>query len=262
MISHSNYLFVLPLSSFPFLRTLSFFSSIIGVFLCIKFEIFPLILAITCSFFSGILWWNCYCYEFFEEGSFDQNLSEGLKFSFLLFVSSEVFFFFSFFWGYFHFYLRPARDLGLEWPPYSLLMFDFMEVPLLNTMILLTSGVTVTCAHFFLFKRAYSKVSVYLFLTFLLGGLFTYFQFLEYTNSFFRYNDRCFGSCFFTLTGFHGIHVIVGRFFLLFVFFRFLLLPPFSSSSPLSFELSRWYWHFVDVVWIFLYFFVYVYRCS
>lgn len=262
MISHSNYLFVLPLRSFPLLRSISFFSTIIGVFLSIKLEFTVLALSLAGSLISGILWWNSYSYECSEEGLFNLNLLEGLKFSFLLFISSEVFFFFSFFWGYFHFYLSPLRELGFEWPPYSLLIFDFIEIPLLNTLILLSSGVTVTCSHFFFFNNNSNLSIVYLMSTFFLGSFFSYFQFLEYTNSFFSYNDSCFGSCFFTLTGFHGIHVLIGRLFLLFVFLRNLRFFSPKGLTSLSFELARWYWHFVDVVWIFLYFFVYVYRCN
>lgn len=261
MISHSNYLFVLPLRSFPLLRSFSFFSFIIGVFLCIKLDFIILFLSVISSSLAGLLWWVCYSYESFERGNFTCNLSDGIKFSFVLFISSEIFFFFSFFWGYFHFFLRPLRDLGFFWPPYGLLMFDFMEIPLLNTLILLRSGVTVTASHFFFFKNNFYLARFYLMGTLILGLFFTYFQYLEYTNSFFSYNDRCFGSCFFTLTGFHGLHVLIGRIFLSFVFLRLFRFTFCSNYTPLSFELARWYWHFVDVVWIFLYFFLYVYSC-
>lgn len=260
-MTHSNYLFVLPLSSFPILRSLSFFSTVMGIFLCMKIDFIVLFFSVISSSLSGIIWWTCYSHEGFEEGSYSCNLREGLKFSFILFISSEIFFFFSFFWSYFHFYLSPISEIGFRWPPFSLIMFDFIEVPLLNTLILLTSGITVTCSHYYFINSNISLSSIYLLFTFSLGAFFRFFQFLEYSNSFFSYNDRCFGSCFYTLTGFHGIHVIIGRIFLSFVFFRQFISKSSYNSTPLSFELSRWYWHFVDVVWIFLYFFVYVYRC-
>lgn len=261
MIRHSNYLFVLCLNSFPLLSSLSFFSVVIGIFFILKLEFLVFFLSLLSSILVGLMWWACYSLESFEEGLFSLNLTEGIKFSFLLFISSEIFFFFSFFWSYFHFFLRPLIDLNFNWPPYSVIIFDFIEIPFLNTLLLLRSGVTVTASHFYYFKGKNDLSSFYLFFTFRLGLIFRYFQFLEYNNSFFSYNDSCFGSCFFTLTGFHGLHVIIGRVYLIFVFLRGFNYFSFDFFTPLSFELASWYWHFVDVVWIFLYFFVYVYSC-
>lgn len=262
MISHSNYLFVLPSSPFSLLRTLSFFSIILGVFFSLKISFHLLIVSLFRGVFSGVLWWFFYSLELSESGEIRINIIKGLKFSFLLFIFSEVFFFFSFFWRYFHFYLRPLRELGMSWPPLSIVMFNFIEIPLLNTLILLGSGISVTCSHFFFFYGNLKLSSIYLFFTFFLGLIFSFFQVLEYSRSFFSFNDSCFGSCFFTLTGFHGMHVLIGSLYLIFVFFRLNFNPPFFSLAPLSFELARWYWHFVDVVWIILYFFVYAYSCS
>lgn len=261
MISHSNYLFILPLRSFPLLGSIRFFSSIIGIFFCIKSDFLVFGFSLISSIFLGLLWWFSYSRESFDLGVFSYNLAEGVKFSFLLFISSEIFFFFSFFWSYFHFFLRPLIELNFNWPPHSILIFDFLEIPFLNTLLLLSSGITITISHLYFIKGNILLLSLYLIFTFILGFVFRFFQFVEYTNSFFRYNDRCFGCSFFTLTGFHGIHVLIGRFYLVYVFNLNFNFFSSLSNSILSFELSRWYWHFVDVVWIFLYFFIYVYRC-
>lgn len=261
MMSHTNYLFVLSLNSFPFLGSLSFFSIIMGVFLRFKLDFLVFFFSLFSCFMVGLMWWFCYSLESFEDGRFSLNLEEGLKFSFILFISSEIFFFFSFFWSYFHFFLSPLMELNFNWPPFSVLIFDFLEIPFLNTLLLLRSGVSITASHFFFIKGHFSLSFFYLFITFFLGLIFRYFQFVEYNNSFFSYNDSCFGSCFYTLTGFHGLHVIIGRAYLIFVFLRSYDFFSFVNYNILSFELARWYWHFVDVVWIFLYFFVYVFRC-
>lgn len=196
-----------------------------------------------------------------ECGLSSPHLETGLKFSFFLFICSEVFLFFSFFWSYFHYFLSPTFNLNHSWPPFTLGIFDFLDIPLLNTFLLLSSGVRVTASHSSLISGNLKYFFSFLILTYILGFVFRFFQYLEYSNSFFRCNDASFGSCFYTLTGFHGIHVLIGRMFLIYVRAR-ILTGLYSEFDFVSFELSRWYWHFVDVVWAFLYFFVYVYSCS
>lgn len=165
------------------------------------------------------------------------NLEAGVKFAFILFILSEVFFFFSFFWAYFHFYLSPVLDLGYSWPPYFILIFNFINIPLLNSLILLSSGVSVTLSHYFLIKGSL-WFKFFLIITFVLGLFFSFFQYLEYRNSFFSISDSSFGTRFFVLTGFHGIHVLVGTFFLIFVFFRSSSFW-FKGNSFFRFEVSR-----------------------
>lgn len=125
--------------------------------------------------------------------------------------------------------------------------FDFRAVPLINTLVLVGSGGTVTLRHYFLSKGQKKLCLIFLLETIFLGLLFTYLQWVEYNNSFFSLRDSTFGTSFFMLTGFHGLHVIIGTLFLSVVFFR----SSFFSSGKLDsvrFEISSWYWHFVDVV--------------
>lgn len=174
----------------------------------------------------------------------------------ILFISSEVFFFFSFFWTYFHYFLSPTLEVGLHWPPVNVEIFDFSNVPLINTLVLISSGLTVTISHYFLINNSIKRCNFWLFLTVVLGGLFSFLQWEEYCRSFFSIRDGNFGTSFFVLTGFHGLHVLIGSIFLC----TTLLRSGFSSRASknyLRFELASWYWHFVDVVWIFLYFFLY-----
>ena len=135
---------------------------------------------------------------------------------FILFIASEVMFFFSFFWGYFHFALSPAIEIGCIWPPYGIQVFNYLHVPLYNTFVLLLSGVCVTWTHNeVVLKNSKNKFNTYfsLILTLLLAIHFTYWQLNEYIMSSFNIADSVYGSIFFMATGFHGIHVILGLYF-------------------------------------------------
>ena len=146
--------------------------------------------------------------------------------------------------------------MGLRWPPVNLEFFDFLGVPLINTLILLSSGLTITISHFYLINGEKKKSNLWLILTITLGIIFSLFQLIEYKNSFFSIRDGRFGSSFFVLTGFHGIHVLIGSIFLITTIIRSSFLRS-ATKNFVRFELSSWYWHFVDVVWIFLYCFLY-----
>nr|QDH52425.1 cytochrome c oxidase subunit 3 [Gordionus wolterstorffii] len=180
-----------------------------------------------------------------------------LEFSFLLFIVSEILFFTSFFWAYFHFSFSPDGEMGNIWPPFSLAPIPFFETPLLNTVVLLASGISITWAHHLFFSKSNWNNGMYLILvTMLLGAYFTFLQAQEYFESPFSINDSSYGSVFFTATGFHGLHIIVGTFLLLSVLVKFVkgVVP---SLFQTHFELAAWYWHFVDVVWLFLYICIY-----
>lgn len=257
MISKFHHFFFFYFRPWPFIITFLSFNLLSSFLFFLKFGLinfffFNILLIILCLFF----WWIFYRGECNLEGKFSFNLNLGLKNSMILFIFSEICFFLTFFWAYFHFFLRPAIEIGLIWSPILIETFNFMNVPLLNTLILLTSGITVTLSHFFLNrgKKFYSCFN--LLLTFFFGLLFRFFQLVEYNNSFFCIRDCNFGSVFFVLTGFHGIHVLVGRFFLFIVLIRFFKFAS-RKNRCLRFELSSWYWHFVDLIWIFLYFIVY-----
>lgn len=260
MIRKNFYYFVPSSNPFPFICSLSSFGLFSSCIIFIKYgDSHYFFLNLFNIFLCAFLWWFSYSSDFNFKGEIFYNLEAGIKFAFILFIFSEVFFFFSFFWSYFHFFLSPILDLGYSWPPCFIKMFNFIDIPLLNTLILLRSGVSVTLSHYFLVKGSF-LFKVFLFITSFLGFVFSLFQYLEYTNSFFSIRDSSFGARFFMLTGFHGIHVLVGTFFLIFVLFRSFSFC-FKVNSFFSFEISSWYWHFVDVVWIFLYFFLYFLGC-
>ena len=180
----------------------------------------------------------------------------GLRWGIALFIVSEVFFFLRFFWAFFHRRLAPNVELGSLWPPYGIKTFNPFQVPLLNTIILISSGISVTWAHHALMRGNFSQASQGLALTVLLGIYFTLLQGIEYYEASFTFADRVYGSTFFIATGFHGLHVIVGTIFLAVVLFRHIDCQ-FSATHHFGFEAAAWYWHFVDVVWLFLYLVLY-----
>ena len=197
-------------------------------------------------------WWRDVSREGSILGLHSQIVELGLRWGIVLFIVSEVFFFVSFFWAYFHSRLSPNVELGRRWPPEGIKPFNPFGVPLLNRVILLSSGVSVTWAHHSFIEGNHSRSSKGLAITILLGIYFTALQGLEYWEASFSISDRSYGSTFFIATGFHGLHVIVGTIFLLATYLR-INLGLINHSHHFGFEAAAWYWHFVDVVWLFLY---------
>lgn len=184
----------------------------------------------------------------------------GLKIGFLLFIVSEVLFFFSFFWAFFHSSLSPSVEIGVIWPPVGIDPLNPFSVPLLNTAVLLSSGATVTWAHHSIVSGQRSEAIQGLTLTVILGAIFTALQGMEYVEAPFCIADSVYGTTFFVATGFHGLHVIIGTVFLCICLIR-LSLSHFTRSHHFGFEAASWYWHFVDVVWLFLYVCIYWWGC-
>ena len=186
----------------------------------------------------------------------------GMRYGMSLFIASEVMFFVAFFWAYFHFALYPEHVSGAAkavWPPEGIHTFDPFHLPLLNTLILLLSGCTVTWAHHALLENDRKSMLLGLGLTVLLGLSFTSFQALEYSEAPFAFaGGGVYPSVFFLATGFHGFHVLVGTIFLAVCWFR-ARAGQFTPQRHFGFEAAAWYWHFVDVVWLFLFVFIYVY---
>jgi cytochrome c oxidase subunit 3 len=201
-------------------------------------------------------WWRDVIREATYEGHHTLRVQRGLKIGMLLFIASEVMFFFSFFWAFFHVSLNPSIFIGGVWPPAFLTVLNPWKIPLLNTIILLTSGATLTLAHRAIVFGSKDLACKSLITTIFLGLFFTYLQYIEYLNAPFSINTTVYGSCFFMLTGFHGFHVIVGTIFLIVCFIR-LYLNHFTREHHLGFVMASWYWHFVDVVWILVYVIVY-----
>nr|BCH36380.1 cytochrome c oxidase subunit 3 [Acanthaster planci]BCH36402.1 cytochrome c oxidase subunit 3 [Acanthaster planci]BCN86738.1 cytochrome c oxidase subunit 3 [Acanthaster planci] len=201
-------------------------------------------------------WWRDVIREATFQGSHTLPVNTGLRYGMILFITSEICFFFAFFWAFFHSSLAPTIELGVSWPPTGISPINPFLVPLLNTAVLLSSGVTVTWAHHSILAGNRTESIQALFLTIALGIYFTALQAWEYYDSPFTIADSVYGSTFFVATGFHGLHVLIGTTFLLICFLR-LIFFHFSNNHHFGFEAAAWYWHFVDVVWLFLYVCIY-----
>ena len=187
------------------------------------------------------------------------------RYGMMLFIASEVMFFVAWFWAYFDASLyaneavMTARVVatGGQWPPVGIESLDPLHLPLFNTITLLLSGTTVTWAHHALLHNDRKGLLTGLALTIILGMIFSYVQYYEYAHAPFAFAGSIYGSTFFMATGFHGFHVIVGTIFLIVCLIR-AALHQFTPEHHFGFEAAAWYWHFVDVVWLFLFFSIYV----
>nr|YP_010297271.1 cytochrome c oxidase subunit III [Lamennaisia nobilis]UML36887.1 cytochrome c oxidase subunit III [Lamennaisia sp.] len=244
-------------SPWPILMSFSIMSLLVSIiywfnFKIIFFFIVNLFILLICMY----QWWRDVIRESFFQGFHTLKVIKGLKLGMILFIVSEVFFFISVFWCYFHMFLSPSVEIGTLWPPKNIQMFNPYGIPLLNSVILLSSGVSVTWCHYSLINSDLEKSIFSLQITIILGMVFSLFQLMEYFESSFSFSDSVYGSIFFMSTGFHGFHVLIGTIFLLMNLLRMMNLN-FSSYHHFGFEAAAWYWHFVDVVWLFLYILVY-----
>jgi cytochrome c oxidase subunit 3 len=198
--------------------------------------------------------------DIISEGTFlgDHTLAvqKGLNLGVILFIASEALFFVAIFWAFFHSALTPTVELGAQWPPIGIEPINPFELPLLNTVILLSSGATVTYAHHSLIQGERKGALYGSIATVLLAIIFTAFQGVEYNVSSFTISDGAFGTCFYFGTGFHGFHVIIGTIFLGVALWRIYAYHV-TDNHHLGFEAGILYWHFVDVVWLFLYVSIY-----
>lgn len=207
-------------------------------------------------FYVMYVWWRDIVREATYEGQHTNQVQAGLRNGMILFIISEVMFFFAFFWAFFHSALAPVPEIGSLWPPLGIETIDAWGVPLLNTVILLSSGVTVTWAHHAIVCGNRKNAIQGLFATIIFAIFFTFLQGLEYVDAGFTISDSVYGSTFFLATGFHGFHVIVGTIFLIISTMR-LINHHFTKEHHFGFEAAAWYWHFVDVVWLFLFVVIY-----
>ena len=208
-------------------------------------------------FLTLFMWWWDVVKEGEHQGHHTGVVQIGLRYGMALFIASEVMFFAAFFWAFFDASLFPKEAVGGVWPPQGIMTFDPFSLPLLNTLILLTSGCTVTWAHHALREGDRKGLIQGLALTVALGLLFTAVQAYEYAHAPYGFKDTVFASTFFMATGFHGFHVIVGTTFLIVCLVRSIK-GHFKPDHHFGFEAAAWYWHFVDVVWLFLFIFVYI----
>lgn len=207
-----------------------------------------LLLVITTSSF----WWRDVIREASFEGAHTSYVRFGLRFGMILFIVSEIMLFFAFFWAFFHASLNPVPEIGCIWPPKGIEVINPWDIPFLNTNLLLTSGAALTWAHTALVLGRSRNVISGLIVTIILAIIFTSFQVYEYCNAPFNINDGVYGSTFYMLTGLHGAHVIIGTIFILVSLYR-VIQHHYTKTVHLGFEAAAWYWHFVDVVWIFLF---------
>ena len=203
-----------------------------------------------------ILWWRDVRREATLQGKHTTKVEIGLRLGILLFIIREIFLFFSFFWCFFHSSLSPGIEIGSIWPPIGVCAPSPFRVPLLNTSILLSSGVTITWTHMAIAHGQAIEARFGFAMTIVLGLLFISLQYIEYIIGSFTISDGIYGSTFFIATGFHGLHVIIGVIFIAVIIVRHML-THFSPSHHFGFEARAWYWHFVDVVWLYLYFCIY-----
>lgn len=206
--------------------------------------------------FTMAVWWRDVVREAQGGTCHTPVVQLGLRYGMVLFIASEVMFFSAFFWAFFNASLFPTEVMGGVWPPAGMESFDPWSLPLLNTVILLTSGVTVTWAHHALREGNRGQLILGLLITVLLGLTFTGLQAIEYLEAPFSFREGIYPSTFFMATGFHGFHVIVGTIFLTVCLVRSIK-GHFTPKQHFGFEAAAWYWHFVDVVWLFLFVAVY-----
>ena len=206
--------------------------------------------------YTMFVWWRDIIRESTYQGHHTTTVQTGLKSGMVLFIVSEIMFFLAFFWAFFHSSLAPTIEIGAVWPPKGIDVLNPWEIPFLNTVILLTSGATVTWAHHAILAGQKTQGMVSLAATIILAAIFTGFQVIEYIEAPFTITDGIYGSTFFMATGFHGFHVFIGTVFLFICLLR-LNANQFSTHQHFGFEAAAWYWHFVDVVWLFLFVAIY-----
>ncbi|MDE2445000.1 MAG: cytochrome c oxidase subunit 3 [Alphaproteobacteria bacterium] len=265
---HHDYHLVPP-SPWPFIGSIAAFVTAVGAIMWMHGATSAgLIVGLALVIYTMFMWWRDVIKEA-HQGDHTPVVALHLRYGMLMFIASEVMFFVAWFWAFFDASLftneatlasRVAATGGI-WPPKGTTVFDAFHLPLVNTLILLTSGTTVTWAHHALLNNDRKGLINGLILTVLLGLLFTGVQAWEYGHALFAFNrdngGNIYGSTFYMATGFHGFHVIIGTIFLIVCLVR-AIKGDFTPKAHFGFEAAAWYWHFVDVVWLFLFAAVYI----
>jgi len=241
-------------SKWPFVGSVAAFGMAVGgIWYMHGGPIYGFLVGLVLMLYTMYGWWRDVVDEAESGTDHTDTVRHGLRMGMVLFIASEVMFFFAFFWAFFDatipFLSRTAHDV---WPPEGVVPFDTWSLPFLNTLILLTSGATVTYAHHALQQGDHKKTAFGLALTIALGIIFTCTQAYEYMHAAFGFKDGIYSSTFYLATGFHGFNVIVGTLFLIVCYFR-VKKGHFTAENHVGFEAAAWYWHFVDVVWLFLF---------
>jgi cytochrome c oxidase subunit 3 len=255
---------ILPPSVWPFIGAVGAFVMLFGLVLFFHDHgPYLALIGLVMVLYTMFAWWSDVITEG-ETGDHTPVVQIGLRYGVILFIVSEVMFFAAWFWSFFKHAIYPMDPSGLSpavdgiWPPAGIETFDPWHLPLINTLILLCSGCAATWAHHALVhdnNRQHMKWGLWL--AIILGVLFTIMQAYEYSHAHFGFAGNIYGANFFMATGFHGFHVIIGTIFLAVCLFR-VYQGHFTSEQHVGFEAAIWYWHFVDVVWLFLFFAVYI----
>lgn len=261
-MSRKNYhpYHIVEQSPWPILTAFSAFSLLVGTVMYMhsyKFGFLILFLGLISLLMCVSFWWRDIVFEATFELRHTEKVRKGLRLGMVLFIVSEVMFFFGFFWAFFHSSLCPTVEIGCIWPPLSIQAINPFGVPLVNTAILLLSGASVTWAHHALLLDNRKDTFLGFVFTLVLAVSFTFLQIKEYIDAPFSISDGIYGSTFFMATGFHGFHVIIGTIFIFVCFLRFYNYHFAKGETHVGFESAVWYWHFVDVVWLFLYVSIY-----
>ena len=269
---HHDYHLVDP-SPWPFVGSVSAFVLAVGAILWMHGSApWVAILGFLGVLYTMFMWWRDVIHEA-GKGDHTAVVSLHLRYGMIMFIASEVMFFVAWFWAFFDASLFTGETIqaarvaatGGEWPPKGIEVLDPWHLPLVNTLILLTSGTTVTWAHHALLNNDRQGLKWGLAATIVLGVLFTSIQAYEYVHAPFDFSrmngGNIYGSTFFMATGFHGFHVIIGTIFLTVCLFR-AMAGQFTPKQHFGFEAAAWYWHFVDVVWLFLFSCVYVWASA
>ena len=246
-------------SPWPFivsLISLDLFLSIINIIYNKIGSSFILIWTIISLFISVTIWIKEIINESIYKGEHTKIVSKNILTGYILFIISEVLIFFSLFFAYFYNSLIPSIEIGSEWPPIGIDVLNPLSIPLYNTVILYISGLTITISQNLINKRNKKESMLYLYITILLGLIFSYFQYIEYYWASYTISESIYSTNFYILTGFHGIHVIIGTILLIITIIR-LYNYHFTNKNPIGFISSSIYWHFVDYVWLILFACVY-----
>nr|ALO64389.1 cytochrome c oxidase subunit III [Andrena subopaca] len=257
-MSNSNHPFhMVTLSPWPILTSINIMNTFLGMILLVYMKMTSILLL---SMFTLILclsqWWRDVIRESTYQGCHTLMVTKLIKMSMILFIISELMFFVAFFWTYFHSSIAPSIEIGMTWPPTSIKQLNPYNIPMLNSVVLISSGMTITWTHYSILTEEMTEAKISFLLTIILGMYFTFLQIIEYFEAPFCFNDSIYGSIFFMTTGFHGSHVNIGLIFLMSCFIR-LTKNHFSKIHHLHFETASWYWHFVDIIWLFLYITIY-----
>ena len=217
---------------------------------------FPVLLSFINLLFGVFMWFRDIITEATYLGDHTTYIQHGLILGFYLFLVTEIFFFIGAFWSFFHSALSPVVEIGSIWPPVGIEAIYPFDLPLLNTILLLSSGISVTYAHHYMIGKSRFNTIIGFLFTILFAVVFIYCQYIEYSNSTFNISDSVFGTTFYFITGTHGIHVILGTILLSISLYRIYSYQV-TNSHHLGVESAIIYWHFVDVVWLFVFIFVY-----